>query len=203
VLQERHFFRVGGTKPAPVNVRVIAASNEDLKSLVEEGSFRRDLFYRLNVIRIEVPPLRARRPDIPPLARHFVDRSCEQNRLPVKELSQEAMKVLMSYDWPGNVRELENAMEYATVVSGQRIRILGEDLPPELSERPAGLPLIPPVTEEGVDLRRTLSGIERELLLQSLEIAGGNKARAASLLNIKRTTFVEKLKRANLAAENR
>ncbi len=195
VLQTRQFTRVGGTKPIPVDVRVVAASNEELKAKVERGEFREDLYYRLNVIPIYVPPLRERRSDIPLLAAHFVAKYAHRNVLPPKEISQEAMRTLMRHDWPGNVRELENVIEYATVMSGGRTRIEAEDLPTDqqvASDQP-DVPL--QVTEDGICFRTVVSDIERNLILQSLEIARGNKARAAQLLDLKRTTFVEKLKR--------
>ncbi len=195
VLQSRQVTRVGGTKSIPVDVRVVAASNEDLRSKVERGEFREDLYYRLNVIPIHVPALRERRSDIPLLAAHFVAKYAHRNNLPPKEISQETMRLLMRYDWPGNVRQLENAIEYATVMSGGRTRIEPDDLPVEMRDVPPA-PIVPlQVTEEGINFRSVVSEIEKNLILQSLELTGGNKARAAQLLDLKRTTFVEKLKR--------
>jgi DNA-binding NtrC family response regulator len=173
----------------------VAASNEDLRAKVERGEFREDLFYRLNVIPVFVPPLRERRSDVPLLAAHFIAKYATRNRLPAKELSQDAMRLLMRHEWPGNVRELENAIEYATVMSGVRPFVDSTDLPVELygqSLAPAGSYQ---VTEDGLDFRGVVSEIERNLILQSLELTRGNKARAAQLLDLKRTTFVEKLKR--------
>ncbi|MCU0222650.1 MAG: sigma-54 dependent transcriptional regulator [Acidobacteria bacterium] len=195
VLQSRQVSRVGGTAAIPIDVRVVAASNEDLRAKVERGEFREDLFYRLNVIPVFVPPLRERRSDVPLLAAHFVAKYAARNRLPAKELSQNAMRVLMRHEWPGNVRELENTIEYATVMSGGRAFVDAADLPVELdgqSLAPAGSVQ---VTEDGLDFRSVVSEIERNLILQSLELTRGNKARAAQLLDLKRTTFVEKLKR--------
>ena len=195
VLQSRQVTRVGGTAAIPIDVRVVAASNEDLKAKVERGEFREDLFYRLNVIPVFVPPLRERRSDVPLLAAHFIAKYATRNRLPAKELSQDAMRLLMRHEWPGNVRELENAIEYATVMSGGRAFVDAADLPVELdgqSLAPAGSYQ---VTEDGLDFRGVVSEIERNLILQSLELTRGNKARAAQLLDLKRTTFVEKLKR--------
>ncbi len=195
VLQSRQVTRVGGTRSIPVDVRVVAASNEDLRAKVERGEFREDLYYRLNVIPIHVPALRERRSDIPLLAAHFVAKYAHRNNLPAKEISQETMRLLVRYDWPGNVRQLENAIEYATVMSGGRTRIEPEDLPVELRDVPP-TPVVPlQVTEEGINFRSVVSEIEKNLILQSLELTGGNKARAAQLLDLKRTTFVEKLKR--------
>lgn len=195
VLQSRQIHRVGGTRPIPVDVRVIAASNEDLKAKVDRGEFREDLYYRLNVIPLYVPPLRERRSDIPLLAAHFAAKYAHRNNLPKKEISQEAMRILMRHDWPGNVRELENAIEFATVMSGGRSTIEPGDLPFEIQRESSGFSLPLQVTEEGLDFKSVVSELERNLILQSLEIAGGNKARAAALLDLKRTTFVEKLKR--------
>lgn len=195
VLQTRQVQRVGGTKSIPVDVRVVAATNEDLKAKVERGEFREDLFYRLNVIPIAIPALRDRRSDIPLLAGHFVAKYAHRNNLPAKEISQEAMRLLMRHDWPGNVRELENAIEYATVMSAGRPRIEATDLPTELT-RSGDVPVLPyQVTEDGLDFRSVVSEVERNLIVQSLELTNGNKARAAQLLELKRTTFVEKLKR--------
>jgi DNA-binding NtrC family response regulator len=195
VLQSRHILRVGGCRSIPVDVRVVAASNEDLALKVERGEFREDLYYRLNVIPLAIPPLRARRSDIPLLASHFASRTAARARLPPKEISQEAMRALMSHEWPGNVRELENVIEYATVMSGGRPRIETEDLP--FGRSPSqDAPEIPlHVGAEGLDFRSVVSEVEKNLILQSLELAGGNKARAAQLLDLKRTTFIEKLKR--------
>jgi two-component system, NtrC family, response regulator PilR len=201
VLQQREFERVGDSHTVKVDVRVIAATNSDLQQMVEDGQFRSDLYYRLNVIPIRMPPLRDRKEDIPLLVQHFFDRfrdlqgpSAEgANRFTV---SQEAMRRLMSYSWPGNVRQLENAIERAVAFSGGRTQIDLVDLPPELQQ-----PEAPPVTsavslpEEGLDLATVVASIERDLIHRSLERTGGNKGRAARLLNLKRTTLVEKLKR--------
>jgi DNA-binding NtrC family response regulator len=194
-LQSREIMRIGATRPTQVNVRVVAATNEDLKAKVDRGQFREDLFYRLNVIPIAVPPLRERRADIPLLAAHFVAKYAHRNKLPSKEISQEAMRELMRHDFPGNVRELENAMEYATVMSGPRTVISLSDLPREMADDSAPVHHAIHVTEDGIDLRAIVSELEKNLILQSLELTGGNKARAAALLDLKRTTFVEKWKR--------
>jgi DNA-binding NtrC family response regulator len=195
VLQSRQIQRVGSTQSVPVDVRVVAATNEDLRAKVDHGEFREDLFYRLNVIPVGVPPLRDRRSDIPLLAGHFAAKYSHHNNLPPKELSQETMRVLTRHDWPGNVRELENAIEYATVMSAGRSRIEPSTLPPELHDDALPQPVQFQVTEDGLCFRSVVSEIERNLILQSLEITNGNKARAAQLLELKRTTFVEKLKR--------
>ncbi len=195
VLQQRQIQRVGGTRNIEVDVRVVAATNEDLRAKVDAGEFREDLYYRLNVIPVQVPALRDRRSDIPLLAAHFVAKYASRNNLPAKEISLEAMRVLTRYEWPGNVRELENAIEFATVMSGGRTSIEALDLPLEQSNATESGVAPLQVTEDGLNFRSVVSELEKNLILQSLEITGGNKARAAELLELKRTTFVEKLKR--------
>jgi DNA-binding NtrC family response regulator len=192
VLQEREFERVGDSRTIKVDVRIIAATNSDLHQMVADGSFRGDLYYRLNVIPIELPPLRERKEDVPLLVQHFL----EKFRNTPMTVSQEAMRWLMSYDWPGNVRQLENAIERAVAFSGGRSQIDVTDMPPEL-EQAAAAPLSSAITlpETGMDLDAFIAGIERDLIQRSLERTGGNKGKAARLLNLKRTTLVEKLKR--------
>src|SRR5215467_7251762 len=195
VLQEREFERVGDSKTIKVDVRVIAATNSDLLKMVGDGQFREDLYYRLNVIPVHIPPLRERRDDIPLLVQHFLEKFRTGGSATVT-VSQEAMRRLMSYAWPGNVRQLENATERAVAFGGSRGQIESADLPPEVAgaEPPAvsGSLSLP---EEGVDLDAFVARIERELIQRSLERTGGNKGQAAKLLNLKRTTLVEKLKR--------
>jgi len=212
VLQEREFERVGDSHTIKVDVRVIAATNVDLGRMVTDGQFRGDLFYRLNVIPVQLPPLRDRREDIPLLVQHFLDKyqtRVAQDQPPARKadggpvakavpltVSQEAMRRLMSYQWPGNVRQLENAIERAVAFSAGRLQIGVQDLPSELQDGTFS-PIASPVSlpEEGVDLCALVADIERELIQRSLERSGGNKGRAARLLNLKRTTLVEKLKR--------
>jgi DNA-binding NtrC family response regulator len=192
-LQEREFERVGDSQTIKVDVRVIAATNSDLARMVSDGTFREDLYYRLNVIPIEIPPLRERRDDIPPLVRHFLDRFAPGKAMHV---SQGAMRLMMAHQWPGNVRQLENAIERAVALSAGRQEIDVSDLPPEMQATPQ--PTLAPFVEfpdEGLDLPEYLSSIERNLIRHSLERTGGNRNRAAELLRIKRTTLVEKLKR--------
>ena len=199
VLQEREFERVGDSHTTKIDVRVIAATNSDLNRLVSEGQFREDLFYRLNVIPVQLPPLRDRKEDIPLLALHFLEKFCEAAGLPSRgslTVSQEAMRQLMGYQWPGNVRQLENAIERAVAFSAGRSQIDPLDLPSEM-QNVEGSSLAPAVTlpDAGIDLALFVAGIERELIQRSLERTGGNKGQAARLLNLKRTTLVEKLKR--------
>ncbi|HXH24796.1 MAG TPA: sigma-54 dependent transcriptional regulator [Vicinamibacterales bacterium] len=200
-LQERKVERVGESRPMKLDIRVIAATNVDLKQLVKEGSFREDLYYRLNVIPITLPPLRARRQDIPLLARHFIRKSCKENGIPQKPMSQEALRVLMAYDWPGNIRQFENAIEHAVAMSLTRTEIGPDALPPEVHTRASttALPVVE-IPDQGIDFSAIVSGLERDLILRSLEKTGGNKRQAARLLNLSRTTFIDKLQRLHVGA---
>jgi DNA-binding NtrC family response regulator len=196
VLQEREFERVGDSHTIKVDVRVIAATHSDLTKMVAEGSFREDLFYRLNVIPVRVPPLRDRREDIPLLVQHFLQKLASELGRPVPGVSQEAMRRLMAHSWPGNVRQLENAIERALAFSQSRPQIEIQDLSPELQEHssaPIGAELWLP--EDGLDFDSYISGIELSLIKRSLEKTQGNKRQAARLLGLKRTTLIEKLKR--------
>jgi DNA-binding NtrC family response regulator len=215
VLQEREFERVGDSHTIKVDVRVIAATNSDLGKMVATGQFREDLFYRLNVIPVQLPPLRERKEDIALLVQHFLERfqrerhhhgpdrrvadrgapSSGERRHPIT-VSQEAMRRLMAYPWPGNVRQLENAVERAVAFSAGRSQIDITDMPIEIqqAQEPALSPTIA-LPDDGVDLDAFVANIERELIQRSLERTGGNKGQAARLLNLKRTTLVEKLKR--------
>jgi transcriptional regulator with PAS, ATPase and Fis domain len=195
VLQEREFERVGDSKTIKVDVRVIAATNSDLTKMVGDGQFREDLYYRLNVIPVHIPPLRERRDDIPLLVQHFLEKF-RSGGAAAMTVSQEAMRQLMSYAWPGNVRQLENATERAVAFCGSRGQIEAADLPPEVAgAEPHSVNASLALPEDGVDLDAFVANIERELIQRSLERTGGNKGQAAKLLNLKRTTLVEKLKR--------
>jgi DNA-binding NtrC family response regulator len=197
VLQEREFERVGDSNTTKVDVRVIAATNSDLAQMVAEGEFRQDLYYRLNVIPVKLPPLRERKEDIPLLVQHFLSAiRSPSDPSTAKTVSQEAMRRLMAYAWPGNVRQLENTVERTVAFSAGRSQIDESDLPPEMLVAEAA-PAASVVTlpESGMDLDAFISDIERELIERSLERTGGNKGQAARLLNLKRTTLVEKLKR--------
>jgi DNA-binding NtrC family response regulator len=215
-LQEREFERVGDSHTTKVDVRVIAATNSDLAKMVSAGTFREDLFYRLNVIPVQIPPLRDRKEDIPLLVQHFLDKyrgadgaaaaaassapsaSSTPSSTP-KTIAQDALRRLMAYHWPGNVRQLENAIERAIAFSGGRSQIEIGDLPSEMGV-PAPVPITAAVAlpEEGMDLAAFIASVERELIERSLERANGNKGHAARLLNLKRTTLVEKLKRLRM-----
>jgi DNA-binding NtrC family response regulator len=196
VLQEREFERVGDSHSVKVDVRVIAATNSDLARMVADGQFREDLYYRLNVIPVHVPPLRERKEDIPLLVAHFMEKFRVDPSVPAIAVSQAAMRQLMAFRWPGNVRQLENAVERAVAFIGGRAHIDAADLPAEIqeAEEPA-LSASLALPDEGLDLDAFVNRVERELIQRSLERTGGNKGQAAKLLNIKRTTLVEKIKR--------
>lgn len=199
VLQAREFERVGDSQTIKVDVRVIAATNSDLKRMVDEGTFREDLFYRLNVIPVRIPPLRERRPDIPLLAQHFLDRfSSEANPSRGRvTISQDAQQTLMPYAWPGNVRQLENVMERAFALSPGRAQITVADLPDEVRQAAVGVtkPTDLEIPTEGIDMERLVSDFEHTLIKRALDHTQGNKRQAADLLHVKRTTLIEKLKR--------
>jgi transcriptional regulator with GAF, ATPase, and Fis domain len=189
VIQEREFQRLGSSETIRVDARVIAATNCDLSQRIEQGRFREDLFYRLNVVPIEMPPLRRRPTDIPLLARHFVETVCRAESVPPKCLTPEAVDRLIGYAWPGNVRELENAIEMAVALSGDRALLEASDFP--LGARARTLPSFP---EQGMNYEQTLASIERNILGHALARTGGNKKAAAELLGLKRTTLCAKVR---------
>ncbi len=190
VLQERRFYRVGGTEEIQVDVRVIAATNADLQAAVAAGAFRDDLFYRLNVINIRIPPLRDRRDDIPLLARSFLERLAPELGKGVEEMSEDALKVLLDYDWPGNVRELENAVERAMVTSKGRV-LTEEDF--GFLRRSAAPPQPWSVPDD-----LTLQEVEREVIAATLRRHQGNIKEAASVLGIDRSTLYERIKKLQI-----
>src|SRR3954463_1507819 len=197
VIQEREFMRLGGMETIKVDVRIIAATNCDLKQMMEAGRFREDLYYRLHVINIFLPPLRQRKEDIPVLAQHFLGKYGEENNKAGLELAPEALDLLMEYHWPGNVRELENVMERAVVLAtGPRI---GLDLIPDhVRTAPAfQIPkfVVPP---EGISFKDVITNVEKRLIESTLEAAGGVQKRAAELLGIKPTTLNEMIKRYDI-----
>jgi DNA-binding NtrC family response regulator len=228
VLEERRFERVGGQKAIDVDVRVVAATNRDLAEMVKRGTFREDLYYRLSVIHVEVPPLRERLDDVPLLAEHFLARFRTQAARRVSGFSPEALAVMTRYAWPGNVRELRNAIERA-IVLGDREQIMAPDLPPQLlaqgqpvrqrtssptpplgssiSTSVAAVPTPPPMPSVNVTIdptppavahrpavAKSLRELEREGILVALAATGGNKAQAAAILEIDRSTLYKKLK---------
>lgn len=192
-LQERRFERVGGTETVSVDVRVIAASNQDLKLAVDEKRFREDLFYRLSVIEIRLPPLRARLGDVAQLAEYFLERTASRHGLSLKVLSDEAMRCLMAYDFPGNVRELENMIERAVITAGAAVEVLSpahlfgegaETISKEARTNRAFL---------GLPFKEAVAALERELIRRALEASGGNRAEAARRLGINRRLLYSKL----------
>jgi two-component system, NtrC family, response regulator PilR len=193
VLQEREFERIGDTRTIKVDVRIVAATNADLSKMVKDGSFREDLYYRLNVIPVHIAPLRERIEDIPLLVQTFVQKFAPDREVTV---SQDAMRRLMASGWPGNVRQLENAIERAIAVSGSRAQIDVGDLPADLQA--TGEALTKPVVElpaGGIDLPVLIAQIEKDMIERALSRTEQNKGAAARLLGLKRTTLVEKLKR--------
>jgi DNA-binding NtrC family response regulator len=217
VLQEREVQPLGGGAAIKIDLRVVTASNVDLWKRVQEGVFREDLFYRLEVVPILLPPLRARREEVPFLAQHFLTRKAREYGLYPKALHPSVDSMLMAFPWPGNVRQLENAIERAIVLSGQRPVLTRDDftfLTERVADGEAIMASLPPVTEmpavmqaasvpmdlppDGLDLNQVVSDVEKKLMLQSLQITRGNKKRAAELLGLKRTTFLEKMKRLEL-----
>ena len=189
VLQEREFEPVGSSRTAKVDVRVIAATNKDLGKEIKEGRFREDLFYRLNVIPIHLPPVRERKEDIPALANHFLSLYREKNKKEIKEISPKALDLLIRHDWPGNIRELENCLERAVIVARGEL-IAPADLPPAIQNLPAGKEDAEIPFPAGISLQEA----EKALILKTLEDAGGNRSRAAEILGINRRTLQMKLK---------
>jgi len=189
VLQEKEFEPLGSTRTLKVDVRVIAATHKDLEKEVREGRFREDLFYRLNVVPVSIPPLRERKEDLPSLAVHFLSLYGEKNRKELKEISPKALDLLIRYDWPGNIRELENCIERGVIVARGEV-IAPVDLPPQVQALSAGK------EEPGIQfpLGISLQDVEKGLILKTLEDTGGNRSRAAEILGINRRTLQIKLK---------
>jgi len=199
VLQDRRFRRLGGTEEVQADIRVIAATNQDLPKRVHEGKFREDLFYRINVISIELPPLRDRREDIPLLAGHFLTKYATEMQKPVHTISKEAMELLVAYEWRGNVRELENVMERAVALE-QTAAVLPETLPEPirrgLSTRPGAT--LPELPDDGIDLEAHVEEIYRDHIAQALKRAGGVQVKAAELLGMSFRSFRYYAKKFNI-----
>jgi DNA-binding NtrC family response regulator len=197
VLQEREFQKLGSSETVHVDARVIAATNHNLRDLVAEGSFREDLYYRLNVVPLELPPLRAHMSDLRPLAEHFLRKVCGDEQIPLKKLAPGAWIALETFDWPGNIRQLENAIASAVILSEDRPYLDVDDFP-----LPALRGIANDITqaehfslpEHGLDFTETVNAIERSLLSQALKKTGGNKKAAAEMLRLKRTTLSAKVR---------
>ena len=202
VLQERQFERIGGVKTVKVDIRIIAATHEDLKVAVEQGKFRQDLYYRLNVIPIQVPPLRERKSDIPLLVHHFLNHFNRSKKRKIQGINNEALNRFLEYLWPGNVRELENIIERIVILTNND-SITVQDLPEKIQtlSRDEQAPLFE-IPEEGISLDNALNEFEKKLILQALNKTGWIKNKAAQLLNLNRTTLIEKIKRQNLQRPN-
>mgnify|MGYP005811038851 CR=1 FL=1 len=194
VMQEREFMRLGGVETIKVDVRIIAATNVDLRRMMEEQRFREDLYYRLHVITVQLPPLRDRKEDIPLLVQHFLQKYGEENRKTGLDLTPEALDLLLDYDWPGNVRELENAIERAVVLTtGPTI---GEDLVPDQVRKPSAFRMATfNLPSEGISFNEVTADFERRLIESTLDQVGGVQKRAAELLRLKPTTLNEMIKR--------
>ncbi len=200
VIQEREFMRLGGVETIKVDVRIIAATNADLEAEVAQGRFREDLYYRLNVISISLPPLRQRSEDVPLLAQHFLAAYSRENEKALAEITPGAMELMLDYHWPGNVRELENAVERAVVLSS------GESLDVDLLPKSLRQPMQPTVqvaapNSNGLSLKDAVANYERQLIVKALQAAGGVQKRAAEMLRVKPTTLHEMMKRLNVSTE--
>ena len=202
VLQDQRFERVGATKTTHVDVRIIAATNKNLTEEINKGTFREDLYYRLNVIPIKLPSLKQRRSDIPLLISHFLKKFSNYHKCRIEGFSKEAVAVMLEYDWPGNVRELENVIKRTIILS--ETPIIGfEDLPEHIQQNSVSVRTCnndtDTILEEGLSLEDAVKCYERKIILNAMEKSDGIKTKAAKLLNIKRTTLVEKIKKQNFA----
>jgi transcriptional regulator with GAF, ATPase, and Fis domain len=196
-LQEREIQRLGSSETLKVDVRVIAATNANLAERVRTNQFREDLFYRLNVVPIKMPPLRDRLSDIPLLVYHFVDKICRAEDIAPKQVPRETIDRLSSHSWPGNIRELENAVEMAVVLSGDRKQLHPSDFPlSSTADERISKEIQPPMPalDGEVDFERAVTDFERSILDQALRKAGGNKSIAANMLRLPRTTLISKLR---------
>lgn len=201
VLQEREVPRIGSSEPVPVDVRVIAASNTNLLEAVANRRFREDLYYRLKVVALRMPPLRERSSDILELTEHFLNKIAVEERTERKHISREALDTLLRYSWPGNVRQLEHALESAVALSGRRLLLEPGDLDlPEAMTPDLARIFSLDMPESGVNFEELMTGIERRLLEGALAKSGGNKARAANMLQMKRTTLISKFKSLEVCA---
>jgi transcriptional regulator with PAS, ATPase and Fis domain len=198
VLQENVFFRIGGAKEVRVDVRIVAATNKDLEEMVEKGKFRRDLYYRLNVVAMEIPPLRDRKGDIPELVYEFMNEFSQQHNKKIDDISSDLMTAFLKYDWPGNVRELRNIIERLVVLAEGPV-INKEFLPPllqdKLRSRAGSVP-------SGLILETATRDVERSIILKALAGAGGNKAKAAQTLGIPRSTLYYRMSKLEISDDD-
>jgi DNA-binding NtrC family response regulator len=201
VMQEKEFMRLGGTQTIKVDVRILAATNTDIEELIEQKAFRKDLFYRLNVIKIEIPPLRDRKEDIPLLVKHFAEVYARENQKDVQGVSEDVLEILDAHSWPGNVRELENLIERAVVLSRSKV-ITRDSLPPFLLGREAAIDDGPVAAEESLDLRERTQAFQKKVILAALKKTRGVQNKAASLLGVKATTLNEMIKRLGIDTTN-
>ena len=200
VMQEREFMRLGGTKTIKVDVRIIAATNSDLEQLIRQNKFREDLFYRLNVIKMQLPTLRERKEDIPILAKHFLDMYSKENKKEIIGVTEDVMEILVNNDWPGNIRELENLIERAVVLTKSKL-ITREILPPFLLSSQEENKAFASLNNE-VNLKEHIQTFQREAIISALKKTKGIQKKAASLLGVKPTTLNEMIKRLNIDITN-
>ena len=201
VMQDREFMRLGGTKTIRVDVRIIAATNTDLEELIRQNKFREDLFYRLNVIKIELPPLRERKEDIPLLAAHFINIYSKENKKEIEGISDEVMEILENYDWPGNIRELENLIERAIVLSKYKI-INRDSLPPFLIPRLGKEGKSPSNSNNELTLKEQVLSYQKNSIIDALKKTRGVQKEAAQILGVKSTTLNEMIKRFRIDVKN-
>ncbi|UCC38255.1 MAG: sigma-54-dependent Fis family transcriptional regulator [Candidatus Aminicenantes bacterium] len=197
VMQDREFMRLGGTKTIKVDVRVIAATNTDLEELIKQKLFRQDLFYRMNVIKIELPPLRERKEDIPILVKHFLDFYGKENKKEDLSITEDVMEILLDHDWPGNVRELENLIERAIVLTNAKL-ITRTSLPPILLNPHEGQSQIDTTLNDEVNLKEQIQEFQRKAIIMALKKTKGVQKKAAGILGVKPTTLNEMIKRLDI-----
>jgi len=197
VMQEKEFMRLGGTQTIKVDVRILAATNTDIEELIAQKTFRKDLFYRLNVIKIEIPPLRQRKEDIPLLVKHFIEVYSRENHKEIEGVSEDVLEILDAHDWPGNVRELENLIERAIVLSRSNV-ITRASLPPFLLLEGGGDDRVLIDSEESLDLKERTQAFQKKVILAALKKTKGVQNKAAKLLGVKATTLNEMIKRLNI-----
>jgi two-component system response regulator PilR (NtrC family) len=196
VMQEKEFMRLGGTKTIKVDVRVIAATNSDLEELIRQQKFRQDLFYRLNVIKIELPPLRDRKEDIPLLIGHFLNAYGKENKKEIEGVTEDVLEILVNYDWPGNIRELENLIERAVVLTKTKL-ISRESLPPFLVSTQEEKGAFTPSSQD-LNLKENLQSFQKNAIISALKESKGIQKKAAGILGVKPTTLNEMIKRLKI-----